>query len=227
MALPTSNISMIGIYSEANGGTGPDINAGNLFKLSYFEGPPFGSTITYSAWGQYGNTSGANRIYGLTAGNADNSLGDFLGRTYYYDNSTYTALVNIDNTRQGPPYPPFPPGSDNTVTTEIFVYDSTGTYEYITSGAIAVPPQNSTSVTISNPAGTVPIIAMAYWRVRFTALQSFPGGGASVFVDINGTNYVFNGNVPDFSSVNFRWDDVGATAAPIGATGLYFSIRIN
>jgi hypothetical protein len=68
---------------------------------------------------------------------------------------------------------------------------------------------------------------MAYWRVRFTAIQSFPGGGASVSVDINGTNYVLNGNVPDFSSVNFRWDDVGATAAPIGATGLYFSIRIN
>ena len=67
MAVPSSNISMSAIYGEANAGSPPsDLAVNDLFKLSYFESVAFGGSITFNAWGQYGNASGANRIYGIT-----------------------------------------------------------------------------------------------------------------------------------------------------------------
>ena len=128
MAVPNTNVSLGDIYAEPNGGTAADIKASEIMKLSYFEGPPNGSTISFSAWGQYGNTLGADRIYGLTERNTDNSIGQFRGLTYWYDNSTFSVVARINNTKQAPPYPPPPPIYDNTVTVEIWLYDSTNSF---------------------------------------------------------------------------------------------------
>jgi len=230
MALPTSNISMIGIYSEANGGTGPNINAGNLFKLSYFEGPPFGSTITYSAWGQYGNTSGANRIYGLTAGNADNSLGDFVGLTYYYDNSTYKVAARIRNGLQPGPYPPPPPFYDNNIVVEVWLYDSTTTYSYITSGAInANAMMFGYDQTFTLSTTTTPIIAIGYWEVRVTTNEFFPGGSKTIQIDINGTNYVNTSIAANNGGTMYSFSTYGSAniaSTGQGYTGVYFDINV-
>ena len=66
MAVPSTNISMQGIATEAGGVSITNIYASDLFKKSYFEGPNGSYNISYNAWGQYGNSSGADKIYGLT-----------------------------------------------------------------------------------------------------------------------------------------------------------------
>jgi hypothetical protein len=232
MAVPTSNVGISSIYSEANGsspGSGSNITASDLFKKSYFQGPgPIGSgTISYRAWGEYGSTNGADRIYGLTAGNADNSLGDFIGLTYYYDNSSYKVAAKLQNTKQPPPYPPPPPFYNNGVAVEVWLYDSTGTYAYIASGAINTNPGDNFTQTLSF--GTEPIIAIGYWIVRFTVNDTFPAGGANVFISINGTSYVSGQNAPSNAQTTFSYSTYGS--APVastgqGYTGLYFDIQI-
>ena len=214
------------IYSEPNGGTAADTKASELFKLSYFQGPPNGSTISYSAWGQYGDTLGANRIYGLTAKDTNNAVGDFRGLTYYYDNSTFSVVARIVNNRQPPPYPPPPPFYDNTVTLELKLFDSTKNYFYISAGAIPAGPQSDNTQNLSIGTGNEPIIAIAYWEIKFTVNEPFPGGAVSVNVDINGSNYV-NGGASANATTTFAWDDAGATSAPCGATGIYFDILIS
>jgi hypothetical protein len=236
MAVPTSNISITSIYSEANGGSpgsGSNTNAGNLFKLSYFEGPPFGSTISYSAWGEYGNTSGANRIYGLSAKNTNNAFSDFSGLTYYYDNSTYKVAARIRNSLQPPPFPPFPPtpANANDVVVEVWLYDSTTTYAYIASGGINA---NATiggfdqTTTISTTTPQTPIIAIGYWEVRVTTNQFFPAGSKTIQIDLNGTNYVntsiaANG-ATTYSFSTYGTVNIGSTGQ--GYTGVYFDINV-
>ena len=222
---------MTSIYSEANGGSpgsGSNTNAGNLFKKSYFEGPGGNNTISYNAWGEYGNTSGANRIYSLSAKNTDNAFSDFSGLTYYYDNSTYKVAAKLQNTKQPPPYPgPPPPFYNNGVAVEVWLYDSTGTYAYIASGAINTNPGDNFTQTLSF--GTEPIIAIGYWIVRFTVNDTFPAGGANVFISINGTSYVSGQNAPSNAQTTFSYSTYGS--APVastgqGYTGLYFDIQI-
>lgn len=230
MAVPTSDIAISNIYSEANGsspGSGSNTNAGNLFKLSYFEGPPFGSTISYSAWGQYGTTSGADRIYGLTAKNTNNAFSDFSGLTYYYNNSTYKVAARLRNTKQPPPYPPPPPFYNNGVAVEVWLYDSTGTYSYIATGAINTNPGDDFTQTLTF--GTEPIIAIGYWVVRFTVNDTFPGGGANINISINGSPYVSGQTAPSNTQTTFSYSTYGTAAVAStgqGYDGLYFDIQI-
>ena len=235
MAVPTSNVGISSIYSEANGGSpgsGSDITASDLFKKSYFQGPgPIGSgTISYRAWGEYGSTNGADRIYGLTAGNADNSLGDFIGLTYYYDNSTYKVAARIRNTKQPPPYPPPPPFYDNNVTVEVWLYDSTETYSYIVSGAItANAMMGGYDQTFTLSTTIAPIIAIGYWVVRFTVNDTFPAGGANINISINGSPYVSGQNAPSNAQTTFSYSTYGTAAVAStgqGYDGLYFDIQI-
>lgn len=51
MTLPTTNIGINDIYTEANGGGSTNIKVSDLFKKSYFEGPTGTSTIAFNAWG--------------------------------------------------------------------------------------------------------------------------------------------------------------------------------
>jgi hypothetical protein len=234
MAVPTSNIGINAIYTEANGG-GPgsssDTKVSDLFKKSYFEGPTGSSTISYNAWGEYGSTSGADRIYGLSAKNTNNSFGDFSGLVYFYDNSTYKVGLRIRNNLQAPPFPPFPPTppNSNDIVVEIWLYDSTGTYPYIASGAInanATPggyDQTTTQSATSNP-----IIAIGYWQVRVTTNQFFPAGSKNISIDLNGTNYVnttiaANG-ATTYSYSTYGTVNIGSTGQ--GYTGVYFDILV-
>ena len=226
---------MTSIYSEANGGSpgsGSNTNAGNLFKLSYFEGPPFGSTISYSAWGQYGTTSGADRIYGLTAKNTNNAFSDFSGLTYYYDNSTYKVAARIRNPLQPPPYPgPPPPFYDNNIIVEVWLYDSTTTYAYVSSGAINANAQiggYDQTFTLSSGAVVTPIIAIGYWEVRVSTNEFFPGGAKTIQIDINGTNYV-NTSIAANGATTYSFSTYGSAnvaSTGQGYTGLYFDINV-
>jgi hypothetical protein len=237
MAVPTSNYGISDIYSEANGGapsSGSNTAVSDLFKKSYFEGPTGSSTISYNAWGEYGSTSGADRIYGLSAKNTNNAWSDFSGLTYYYDNSTYKVAARIRNSLQAPPFPPFPPtpSNANDIVVEIFLYDSTGTYPYISSGGIAAPAQiggydQTTTVSTTTPQN--PIIAIGYWKVRITTNQFFPAGGKNVNISLNGTNYVsttINANgATSYDYVTYGTVNIGSTGQ--GYTGVYFDIVVS
>ena len=233
MAVPTSNYGISAIYSEANGGppgASSNIAVSDLFKKSYFEGPPFGSTITYSAWGQYGNTSGDDRIYGLTAKNTNNEWSDFSGLTYYYDNSSYKVAARIRNPLQPPPFPPPPPFYDNNIVVEVWLYDSTATDAYVVSGAInanAMMGGYDQTFTLSNT--NAPIIAIGYWEVRVTTNEFFPGGSKTIQIDLNGTNYVntsiaANNGGTMYSFSTYGTVNIGATGQ--GYTGVYFDINV-
>ena len=229
MALPTTNISLGDIYAEPNGATAANIKASEILKLTYFEGPPFGSTIAFSAWGQYGNTAGADRIYGLTGSNDNNALGDFRGLAYYYDNSSYKVAARIINNKQNPPFPPPPPVYNNNIAIEINLYDSTTTDKYVISGSIPAGSQSDNTNNITSGVGNEPIIAIGYWEVIVTINEAFPAGG-SIDVTINGTSYVSSG-LSSNSQTTFRWNDTGATAAPVSSTGqgydgLYFVVTV-
>jgi len=235
MAVPTSNIGINAIYTEANGGgpgAGSSIAVSDLFKKSYFEGPTNIGTISYNAWGEYGNTSGANRIYGLSAKNTNNSFGDFSGLVYFYDNSTYKVAARIRNTLQPPPFPPFPPtpSNANDIVVEAWLYDSTGTYPYVSSGAINANAQaGGYDQTSTVSATNNPIIAIGYWNVRITTNQFFPAGGKNVNISLNGTNYVnttINANgATSYDYVTYGTVNIGSTGQ--GYTGVYFDIVVS
>jgi hypothetical protein len=232
MAVPTSNYGINAIYTEANGGSGTNIKVSDLFKKSYFEGPTGSSTISYNAWGEYGSTSGADRIYGLSAKNTNNAWSDFSGLTYFYDNSTYKAAARIRNSLQAPPFPPFPPTppNSNDVVVEIWLYDSTKTYSYIVTGAInanATVGGYDQTTTIS--ATINPIIAIGYWEVRVTTNQFFPPGNKTISIDINGSSYVGSTSLAANAATTYSYStygtvNIGSTGQ--GYTGVYFDIQI-
>ena len=232
MAVPTSDISMTSIYFEANGGppsSGSDTNAGNLFKRSYFEGPAGNSTISYNAWGEYGSTSGADRIYGLTAKNTNNAWSDFSGLTYYYDNSSYKVAARIRNPLQPPPFPPPPPFYDNNIAVEVWLYDSTTTYPYVASGAInANAMMGGYDQTFTLSTTIAPIIAIGYWEVRVTTNEFFPGGAKTIQIDINGTNDV-NTSIAANGATTYSFSTYGSAnvaSTGQGYTGVYFDINL-
>lgn len=231
MTVPSTNVTLGGIYSEPNGGTAANTKASEIMKLTYFQGPgPIGSgAYSFRAWGQYGNTAGADRIYGLTGENVNNNFGEFRGLTYYYDNSSYKVSADITNNKQPPPGPPAPP-YNNDVTVEINLYDSTNTYQYAQSGGINVAfSSSSNNNAVTSGSNQQPILAIGYWEVKVTNNNSFPPGG-SIDIKINGTSFA-NAGIPDSAQTTFRWSDVGATAAWIASTGqgydgLYFEITV-
>ena len=224
MAVPSSNISMTAIYNEPNAGSPPsDLAVSDLFKKSYFEGPNGSFDIGYNAWGIYGNTSGANRIYGLSASNTNNNFNQFAGKVYYFDNSTYANYVDIVNNLPTPvfPAPPF----DNDITVTCKLYDSTGTYFYsqfqqlITAGG---------SVSQIFSLTTEPMIAVGYWEVTF---QPFSGsfGGTTCNISINNTAKVTGGTINAAGATVFDFNTYGSEAmasSSSGYIGYYFDISI-
>ena len=236
MAVPTSNYGISAIYSEANGGApgaSSNIAVSDLFKKSYFQGPTGTSTISYNAWGEYGSTLGADRIYGLSAKNANNAWSDFSGLTYYYDNSTYKVAARIRNTLQPPPFPPFPPtpANANDIVVEVWLYDSTTTYPYVASGGINANAQTGgfdQTTTVSTTTPQTPIIAIGYWEVRVSTGDFFPSGAKNIQIDLNGTNYVnttINPSGPTTHSFStYGSVNIGSTGQ--GYTGVYFDIQV-
>jgi len=218
MAVPSTNIKMSDIYAEANGGGyAIDMSVVDLFQKSYFEGPTGSATIGYNAWGQWGNTSGDNRIYNLTSKNTDNAWTDFSLKTYFYDNATYLCQAYATNSMPGGPFP-----INNDVFIDIALYDSSYTYIYATSSSPCNQGTSPITFTITPPVNS-PIIAVGYWVVNITTNNSQPP--INMLMDINGINYV-NSSLPANSITGFDSATYGtvniAYNGTMGATGLYF-----
>lgn len=224
MAVPSSNISMTAIYNEPNAGSPPsDLAVSDLFKKSYFESVTFGGSLTYNAWGIYGNTSGADRIYGLSASNTNNNFNQFAGKVYYFDNSTYANYVDIVNNLPTPvfPAPPF----DNDITVTCKLYDSTGTNFY-SQFQQQITAQGSVSQIFSLT--NEPLIAVGYWEVTF---QPFSGsfGGTTCNININNTAKVTGGTINAAGATVFNFNTYGSQAmasSSSGYIGYYFDISI-
>ena len=224
MALPSTNLGVSDIFYQANPALSniTDLSFLDIASISYFTGPNGSNVEPYNYWGQSEN-SGANRIYGLAVNSGSNYLvGDFRGLTYFYDNSSF--LVNVDFTNNLPANVPFPPPpTDNDVTINATLFDSTFTYIYGVSGGSVVMTNGGTySATISQT--TSPIIFRGYWKVEISPSAQLVGG-ALVDITINGTAKVTNGTInagptpTSFDSATYGTEDV-AYNGTLGGTGL-------
>jgi len=225
MPVPSSNINITDIFDEANSGFPPsDLAVSDLFKRSYFEGPNGNNTINYNAWGQFGNSSGANRIYLISASNTNNNFNQFAALNYFFDNSVYANYVDAVNNLvvPTPPAPPF----DNDIDVFCRLYDSSKTFVYsqfqqqITAGG---------SVSQIFSLVTEPMIAVGYWEVEFQPVSG-TFGGATCNIDINQVNKVSSGTINAAGATIFDWQTFGSedmvfNSAP-GYEGYYFDISI-
>lgn len=225
MPVPSSNINITDIFDEANTGTSPptDLAASDLFKKSYFEGPQGSVTIGYNAWGQFGATSGADRIYLITASNTNNNFNQFAALNYFYDNTVYANYVDIVNNLPTPvsPAPPF----ENDITVTCKLYDSTGTYVYSQFSQL-ITALGSVSQIFSLT--VEPMIAIGYWEVTF---QPFSGsfGGTTCNININNTGKVTGGTINAAGVTTFDWNTYGSEPfanSSSGYEGYYFDISI-
>lgn len=226
MTLPTSDISMSAIWSEANS----PYSSGQLSLLtmsffSYFAGPNGSNSITDNNWGMH-EGSGANRIYGLAAKTSDYEIGDYSGLTYYYDNSTFQVTLNVTNNKTNPP--PFPPPPvDNAVNVNVELWDSSFSYQYLNGGGMAMAPGTYGPSAVSMT--TNPIIFRGYWKVTVSGANPTFAGGTTNIV-INGSTKVTGGTVPagpggaTFDSTVYGTEDVASYG---GFTGLYFDVTVN
>jgi hypothetical protein len=194
MTTPSSDIGISDIWTEANNPSpsgGDNISFGDLSRISYFEGSNGSSTYSFNGWGRYGNTTGDDRIFGLTAQNTPQAINDFGNKDYFYDGSSYQAVCNFDNQLNPPIFPTPPSANDFNVTVEL--YDSTQSYQYAF-GNLGAPAQASGAINFEQ-ASVTPLIGVLYYVIT---IDSDPqGGGGTTNVDINGTN-VFNGASPSF-----------------------------
>jgi hypothetical protein len=224
MALPSTNLGVSDIFYQANPSLSniTDLSFLDIASISYFTGPNGGNVEPYNYWGQ-SQDSGANRIFGLSFNSGSNYLvGDFRGLTYFYDNSSF--LVNVDFTNNLPANVPFPPPpTDNDVTINVTLFDSTFTYQYgVAGGSIVMTNGGTYSATISQT--TSPIIFRGYWKVEISPSAQLVGG-ALVDITINGTAKVTNGTInagptpTSFDSATYGTEDV-AYNGTLGGTGL-------
>jgi hypothetical protein len=225
MALPSTNIGVSDIFYQANPGASgvTDLSFLDIASVSYFSGPNGSNVEPYNYWGESEN-SGANRIYGTIAraGGTDYPMGDFLGLTYFYDNSSF--LVKVDLTNNLPPNAPFPPPpTDNNVSINATLFDSTFTYQYgVAGGSIVMTNGGTFTSTISQT--TSPIIFRGYWKVEISPSPNLVAG-ALVDISINGSAKVTNGTInagptpTSFDSATYGTEDV-AYNATLGGTGL-------
>jgi hypothetical protein len=192
MTTPSSDIGISDIWTEAGNPSpsgGDNISFGDLSRISYFEGSNGSSTYSFNGWGRYGNTTGANRIFGLTAQDTPQAINDFGNKDYFYDGSTYQAKLNFNNQLSFPVFPTPPSANDFNITVEL--YDSTQTYQYAF-GSAGAPAQASGGINFEQ-ASVTPLIGVLYYVIT---IDSDPnGGGGTTNVNINGTN-VFNGASP-------------------------------
>jgi hypothetical protein len=228
MTLPSTDIKMSDIWDEANTGSVPTISVDDLFKKSYFEGLNGSGTISYNAWGQYGNTSGANVIYNVSSKNTDNAWTDFSLKTYFYDNSTYLIGVNVNNTM------PIPGGLDNNdVTIYLTLFDSTMSYSYAFipggSGLFCAAQAGSSSQVISTT--STPIIGTGYWMLNIQTYQWSP----QMYVDMSINSNLHISNVAisapnaydSFDSTVYGTEYVNYYSGFYTGTGLFFDILIH
>ena len=233
MALPSTNIGISDLFYMANPSLSgiTDLSLLDIASVSYFDGPNGSNAEPYNYWGQTSGpgTGGSNRIFGLPVQAGTYFMSDFLGLTYYYDNSSF--LVKADFTNNLPANAPFPPpGTNNDVNVNVTLYDSTYTYTYGVSGGGLLMPTGGTFVsTISQT--TSPIIFRGYWSIDISP-GPFLVGGALVDISINGSAKVTNGAVgagptpTTFTGAVYGNEDV-AYNGTLGGTGLLIVVTLH
>ena len=226
MALPSTNIGISDLFYMANPSLSgiTDLSLLDIASVSYFDGPNGTNAEPYNYWGQTSGpgTGGSNRIFGLPVQAGTYFMSDFLGLTYYYDNSSF--LVKIDLTNNLPPNTPPPPfPTDNDVNINITLYDSTFTYQYgVAGGSLVMTNGGTYNATISQT--TSPIIFRGYWKVEISP-SAFLVAGALVDISINGSAKVTNGTInagpspTSFDSATYGTQDI-AFNGTLGGTGL-------
>ena len=225
MPVPSSNINITDIYDEANSGFPPsDLAVSDLFKKSYFEGPNGSFDISFNGWGQFGNSSGANRSYLITASNTNNNFNQFAALNYFFDNVTYANYVDVVN-NLAPPSPPAP-AFENDITVFCRLYDSTKTYVYSQFTALIVGNGSASQIFSLT---TEPMIAVGYWEVEF---QPFSGsfGGTTCNISINQVSKVTGGTINATGATIFDFQTYGdedmVFSSASGYEGYYFDISI-
>lgn len=184
MAIPTTDVSLDDIWTEAGNTSSQEMEFGTFARISYFEGSGGSGTYGYNGWGQYGTQAGGDVIYPLPVTSTDINVDDYKGLVYFYDGSTYQCVVNFNNSLSVPVFPTPPSANDFNVSVELF--DSSDTYNYMF-GSLGAPAQSSGSSNIEQ-ASVTPLIANAYWRIT---IDSDPqGGGGTTQIDINSATFV-------------------------------------
>jgi hypothetical protein len=224
MALPNTNLGISDMFYAANPALSgiTDLSLLDIASVGYFSGPNGSNVEPYNYWGQSEN-SGANRIFGLNFNSGSNYLmSDFLGLTYFYDNTNF--LVKVDFANNLPANAPFPPPpTDNDVSINVTLFDSTFTYQYgVAGGSIVMTNGGTYNATISQTIS--PIIFRGYWKVEISPSPNLVAG-ALVDITINGSAKVTNGTInagptpTSFDSATYGTEDV-AFNGTLGGTGL-------
>jgi hypothetical protein len=186
MAVPTTNISFDDIYFEANNVnlvTTNNLTTQDLFLYDYFRGPNGLNAIGWNAWG-CGNF-GVDQIFGVTVGGTN--WGQFSGLDYWYDNTTRSVKYTVDNTL-AVPVPPARP-DENDCNVFIDLYDSTDTYQYLTSNNITANASTTVGpITFSQAGyGGTPLLYNIYWTITVQSSPSWVTG--TMDIDINGAAF--------------------------------------
>lgn len=219
MAIPTTDVSLDDIWTEAGNTSSQEMEFGTFARISYFEGNGGSGTYSYNGYGQFGTTSGADRIYPLSAASTDINVNDYKGLVYFYDGGTYQCVVNFTNNLSVPVFPTPPSANDFNVSIEL--YDSTDTYQYMF-GSFGAPAQASGGQNIEQ-ASITPLIGIAYWRIT---INSDPqGGGGTTTLDINGSNFVNTGS-PSFGG-QLVIDFLTYGSANMNSSGFTFDLNFS
>lgn len=190
MALPSTDISMSMIYSEANGSTpGSALSFKTLCSASYFEGPNGNNAYSFNTWGQ-GTATGLNRINGLNYSPSNFNFGQFRTLQYFYDQSTWQCRLRVINNLGASQFFP-PPPIDNTVQdVNLTLYDNTQTYSYLNTNSGAVISLGDGGGNYGPTDGsqaTTPLIYNGFWEITVASGPNFPGATANL--SINGASY--------------------------------------
>lgn len=220
MPTPTSPISFGDIYSEANGGTpGGPTDWGRLARDSYFEGPNGNSSIGFNAWGSYGSSLGANRMFQIPIDSSPN-FDSYRNKTYFYgqtptpfDVSLYASNANADDV-------------DNV---DVQCYDDNLIYSYMGGNTGLLLSGNTYGPnTFQNlQPGITPLIQVLYWQLIISTSPVFAGGTVDYY--ING-NLVLAGGVvnpgPAPNIYDYTMGSTEGTRLNLGYTGSYHEVYI-
>ena len=211
MTVPNTNVKFSDVWSEANGAyTSGSLGLNPMSFYNYFEGPNGSFSVGDNNWGQGANL-GADRIYGTTPKTTNIKVGDFKGLTYFYDQSQFKILINVDNKGSTP--------NDDDVQVTVTLFDSAGSYDYANGNQLATAG-NITSFDISQT--TTPIIAIAYWLVGVETTMAFRG--SNVEISINNQVKV-NGGILNVGTTTF-FDSTMYGAEAADSNGLTFDITV-
>jgi hypothetical protein len=238
MAVPTTtagNISFFGnngsppfdgVWSIANPGNSNPSNESlrDLLAYDYFHGPNAGNTVNFNGWGENTGTSGTagdSRIYGISvnSSNINYKMSDPAGLEYYYDNTTYYSVFNVNNTLG--PGPPPPPPADNNVNANIYFGNPQGLFSYMAGGGLCMFGI-SQAFPLSN-AGASPLINNGFWYLSVSATPNLQAGVVMDFT-ING-NAIFTGTgLAPGANFTDNWTNYG-TIRTMASSGGYIGFN--